>query len=85
MARALSNITVTKANIVSTSGANRRPGSGDAIFSDGRRYEFLRLPEGMNEGAFALFSHARLPGGGYAMRSFRSPARVAALVAYLGA
>jgi hypothetical protein len=78
-------ITVTNVRVASHSGENKLPGSGSATFSDGKTYEWCRLPPEHCDEAFALFTWARVPGGGSVHKSFRSPARIAALVAYFDA
>lgn len=67
---------ITKLRIVSTSGANRRPASGEATFDDGKRYDWLLVPGG----ELRFFTYRRGHGGtSWIMTSFASPARAAAL------
>lgn len=66
---------VDRVRVVSTTGANRRPHSGDAWFSDGRAFGWMLLPEG----GVALFTTRKHCGE----VRFQSPARATALAAYL--
>jgi hypothetical protein len=76
---------VTANRTISTTGANRRPGSGDATFSDGRTFGWLRMPEQYGGGIRFFSRRSTHQGTASSMISFDSPKREAALDAYLNA
>lgn len=73
-------LTVSGLCIAGTTGPNRRPHSGTAIFSDGKAFDFMINQ--MN-GEWMFFTRMRMPCGGSTPKFFRSPVRAAALSAHL--
>jgi hypothetical protein len=76
----MSALAITYVNVISTTGENRRPHSGEALFSDGKMYEWMRLPEGK----LRFFTNRKTHNGtANSLISFASPKRAALVEAHL--
>jgi hypothetical protein len=67
---------ITNLKIRGTTGENKRPVSGSAVFDDGRGYDWLICPDG--EVVF-FTTRSTHQGAGSSLVSFASPKRAAAL------
>ena len=72
---------IESVRIEGTTGANMKPHSGEAIFSDGKRYDWMFLPEGDVRFFFYRSTH---DGTAHSLVSFASRARAKALKEHLG-
>lgn len=70
---------VTSFRVASTSGKNKKPGSGDASFDDGKSYGWSVDP---TDGSFTFFGHRKILCSSQQFR-INSPKRAAALAAVL--
>lgn len=73
-------MTITSLHISCTTGANRRPNAGWAVFSDGKGYDWMVHPIDGD----IVFHTDRGPKGCRTLVSFRSAKRAAAISAALG-